>query len=187
MRWQSLFADLEAQLEAAASAELSAEVAERVRTEHARVRTADRLAAAHGCVVTVSVPGLDRLHGRLADAGEDWLLLDEDGGRAALVPLAAVLAVAGLPRSAAVPDDSPAATRVRRALDLRRALRGLARDRAGVAVWLRDGSVLAGTVDRVGADHLELAEHAPGEARRSAAVRSVRLVPLAAVSAVRSG
>ena len=186
MRWPSLFADLEAQLEAADAAELAGEVAERVRTEQARVSTADRLAAATGCAVTVTVPGVDRLHGRLDDAGPDWLLLSEDGGRSALVPLAAVLAVSGVPRSGPAPDQGPAATQVRRALDLRRALRGLARDRAGVAVWLRDGSALAGTVDRVGADHLDLAEHPPGEARRPGAVRTVRLVPLTAVSVVRS-
>ena len=112
--------------------------------------------------------------------------LSEDGGRSALVPLAAVLAVSGVPRSGPAPEQGPAAAQVRRALDLRRALRGLARDRAGVAVWLRDGSALAGTVDRVGADHLDLAEHPPGEARRPGAVRTVRLVPLTAVSVVRS-
>ena len=187
MRWQALFDDLEAQLDAAAAAELVGEVAERTRTASARVRTADRLAAGVGRPVVVGVPGSVVLRGTLRDAGEDWLLLDE-GGREALVPLGAVLSVSGLPRAAA-PEPEAAARPgavVARALDLRWALRGLVRDRAGVALVLSDGSVLTGTLDRVGADHLDLAEHAPGEPRRAAAVRGVRLVPLSALSVVRS-
>jgi hypothetical protein len=56
-----------------------------------------------------------------------------------------------------------------------------------VQVVLRDGSVLAGTFDRVAADHVDLAEHPAGEARRAGAVRQVRLLPLAALGAIRSG
>jgi hypothetical protein len=62
----------------------------------------------------------------------------------------------------------------------------LARDRAGVSVVLRDASTLSGTLDRVGADHVDVAEHAPGEARRAAAVRQVRVVPLMALALLRS-
>lgn len=187
MRWQALFDDLEAQLDAAAAAELAGEVAERTRLASARTRLTDRLAAGVGLAVAVAAPGAGLLRGVLRDAGEDWLLLDE-GGREALVPLSAVLSVSGLPRAAAPePEDAGrASAAVARALDLRWALRGLVRDRAGVALVLRDGSVLTGTLDRVGADHVDLAEHPPGEARRAAAVRGVRLVPLSALSVVRS-
>ena len=184
MRWQALFDDLEAQLAAAEAAELQAEVADRTRREAGLLRVVDRLAAATGQQVAVALGAAGVVHGRVLDAGVDWLLVEEVGAREALVPLEAVLGVTGLLAQSGVPG---AEGEVGRRLDLRWALRGLARSRAAVALVLRDGSVVSGTLDRVGADHLDLAEHAPGEPRRAAAVRQVRLVPLAAVTLVRSG
>ena len=183
MRWRRLFEDLEAQAEAADEAVLAAEVAERSRRETALVHLVDRLAAAVGTPVSVHLAGAVQVQGLLVDTGVDWLLLEERGTGEVLVPLAAVLGVTGTGAGAAAPDASA----VGRRLDLRWALRGLARSRTGVRLVLVDGSVLPGTIDRVGADHLDLAEHGRGELRRAAAVRQVRLVPLAALAAVRSG
>ena len=183
MRWQRLFEDLEGQAAAADDAALEAEVAERSRREAALVRLVDRLAAAVGAPVTLHLAGAGRVHGLLVDTGVDWLLLEEPGASEVLVPLAAVLGVTGTGASAAVPDASAVGGR----LDLRWALRGLARSRTGVRLVLVDGSVLPGTIDRVGADHVDLAEHGRGELRRAGAVRQVRLVPLTALGAVRSG
>ena len=182
MRWRRLFDDLEAQVDAALEAELEGEVSERSRREAALVRLRDRLAAAVGATVTVHLPGAGQVQGVLADCGVDWLLLEQGAGEV-LVPLSAVLGVTGAGPAAAAPDESAVGAR----LDLRWALRGLARSRTAVRLVLLDGSVVAGTLDRVGADHVDLAEHGRDELRRASAVRQVRLVPLTALVAVRSG
>jgi hypothetical protein len=184
MRWQALFDDLEAQAEAAQAAGLQSEVADRTRRELALLRTVDRLRAAEGHPLALAVHGAGVLHGRLVDAGGDWALLEEAGAREVLVPLDAVLSVSGLSLRSGVPGSEG---QVGRRLDLRWALRGLARDRAPVTVVLRDGSAITGTLDRVGADHVDVADHAPGEARRASAVRQVRLIPLPAIACLRSG
>ena len=184
MRWQALFDDLEAQAAEADAAELRAEVADRSRTERGRVRFIDRLSPGIGHQLSIGTRGAGSLHGRLVDVGPDWVLLEEPGTRELLIPLSAVLSVSGVGQQSAVPGSEG---EVGRRLDLRWALRGLARGRVGVQVVLADGSALAGTLDHVGADHVDVAEHAVGEARRSTAVRQVRLVPLTAIVLVRSG
>ncbi len=182
MRWQQLFADLQAEFDEAAAAEERAQLPSRARAETSAVRLADRLGGALGAQVSLRCRGAGEVAGRLEELGTDWALVTDDVGREVLVALPAVVAVSGLVRStAAAAPESP----VRAALDLRRALRGLARDRSAVAVVLDDGGVLTGTVDRVGADFVELAEHAPDEFRRAGAVRGVRAVALAGVAVVR--
>ena len=64
-------------------------------------------------------------------------------------------------------------------------LRGIARDRSAVRVQLRDGTAVDATIDRVGRDHVDLAAHAPGEARRHREVREIEVVPFDAVALVR--
>lgn len=189
MRWESLFRDLEAQLETAEAAGLATEVAELRRLETARLRMVDRLRAAEGQRVSVAVRGGSSVEGRVAGVGSDWLLLDTAGGGgaagagAALVPAAAVVCVQGLSaRSAAPGSEGQVAAR----LGLAHALRGVARDRSEVSLALIDGSGLGGTIDRVGADFIELAEHPVGEPRRRGDVLGVRTVPFAAIAVVRS-
>ena len=69
-------------------------------------------------------------------------------------------------------------------LGLGSALRALARDRARVTVHLVDGSAVAGTIDRVGADFLEVRDRS-GEAAgaRPPAVRTVATVAIAVIRA----
>jgi hypothetical protein len=176
-----LFADLQAEMEAGEVAAERAEDASRARLEFGAIRLADRIGGAVGREVVLRCRGVGELRGVLAEAGAGWVLVTEAGGREALVALAAVRAVAGLERTTAVADEREVARR----LDLRWALRGLARDRSPVQVLLDDGGAFTGTVDRVGADFLELAEHAAGESRRGAVVRGVRAVAIDAVVAVR--
>lgn len=182
VRWQRLFDDLEGQLCAAEAAELAGEVADRSRREASALRLVDRLAAFQGGELAVHVHGAGLLRARLLDTGPDWLLLEESGAEL-LVPVAAVLGVTGPGGRTTPPDRGAVAAR----LDLRWGLRGLARSRTAVVLTLVDSSQVTGTLDRVGADHLDVAEHGRGEPRRPAAVRQVRLVPLHALAVVRSG
>ena len=181
MRWEELFADLEGQLEAAAAADLDAEVADRTRREAALLVLVDRVRGALGHRVTLRVGGAGLVDGVLRDVGLEWVLV-EDGGREALVPLGAVRALTGLTPWSGAPEPSG---RVARQLSLRWALRGIARDRSGVTAVLLDATVLTGTVDRVGADFVEIAAHGPGEPRRRADVRAVQTVPLEALAVLR--
>jgi hypothetical protein len=183
MRWQQLFADLSAQFEEEAAAAERGESASRARAEIGALRLVDRLGGALGQPVVLSCRGAGRVAGVLTDAGVDWLLVEDDRGSEHLVATAVVTTVAGLGRRTAPPVEG-AAARVRP--DLRRALKGLARDRAVVQLVLDDGALLTGTIDRVGADYLELAEHAADEPRRVEAVRGVRAVVLTAVGVVRT-
>jgi hypothetical protein len=179
VRWDELFRDLEGQLAAAEAADLTAEVADRTRRESALLTLAVRARGALGSRVTVQTRGAGQLEGVLVDVGSEWLLVSDDTGRDVLVPLAAVLGLTGLAVWSGPPVGQVAAR-----LGLGSALRALARDRARVTVDLVDGSSLAGTIERVGADFLELRDRTgavPGA--RSAWVRTVAT---SAVAVVRS-
>lgn len=182
-RWESLFADAEAQFEALRRADLAVEATDRSRREFALVSLVDRLRGAIGAEIEVWLEA-EPVRGVMRRVGPDWLLLGGDGRREVLVPLAAVVAVGGLQRRTAAPDVGGV---VESKLDLRYALRRLARDRTPVRVVLSGGRTASGTVDRVGRDFVELAEHHVGEARRAAAVRTTRGIPLGALLAVYAG
>ena len=183
MRWQQLFADLQAQFEAEEAAAEQAESASRARAEVGALGIADRLRGALGLPVALACGGAGVVTGTLVDVGADWLLVEDDGARQCLVALAAVRSVSGLSRRTAVPENVGP---VRGQLNLRRALRGLARDRSAVQIVLDDGGVLSGTLDRVGADYVELAEHAADLPRRAEAVQGVRAVVIAGIAVVRT-
>lgn len=178
MRWQDLFADLEGQLRSADRRERDAEVAELTRHERASVGWLDRAAGSLGARITVHTI-VGPVRGRLDDLGSDWLLLEEETRRSTLLSAAAVAGVTGLTQRA---DTDPG--RGRR-FGLRTALRALSRDRAVVTLGDAAGGMFTGTIDRVGADYLDLAEHPADVARRPAAVTGERLVTFSGLVLVR--
>ena len=198
MRWDRLFADLEARFDELADADAAAESADRERVAIGAVSAIQRLSGSIDRPIRVRLAGGAAVGGTLRTVGPDWLLLTEGQGSDCLVALAAVTAVEGLTAS-----TGPEMTGVGLRLDLRRALRGLARDRSPVAVAMTGwagGSAptatgaygasgsgqLTGTIDRVGADFIEVAIHAAWEPRRAGTVRSVAMVPLAGIVLVRA-
>lgn len=186
MRWEQLFADLGAHFADLADAEEMAELADRQRHAAGALTTVQRFAGAIGAEVRIRTRA-GRFHrGLLREVGPDWVLLGAQATGEVLVALGAVTAVFGL-TSATGPGLSAVAAR----FDLRLALRGIARDRAPVVIGVSGGpdaagTELSGTLDRIGADFVELAEHAVWEPRRASAVRSVVLIPLAAIDSVRT-
>lgn len=180
MRWSDLFADLEAQLEEADRLALSAQVADRTRRERATVSWTDRAATALGERLGFQTP-VGPIRGTLQDLGSDWLLLEEHGRGSALLPLAAVLSVIGLPA------HSTDGRGLGRRFGIGVALRGIARDRGAVAIQDVHGGVVVGTIDTVGSDHLDVAEHPADAVRRTAMLTGRRAVPFRAIAVVRRG
>ena len=178
MRWTYLFADLESQLEGLTDAERDGEVAERTRIETGRLTLLDRLRGAAGHSVSLRCTGVGPCSGRLERVGRDWLLVVEATGAETLVPLQSVLGVGGLGRHSSTQVGTLQ-------LGLRSVLRGIVRDRAPVRLVLLDGTPVDGTLDRVGADFVEIAEHPIGEPRRPGMVAGIRTVPLCAFAALR--
>ena len=194
MRWQNLFDDLEGQLESELGAEEVDLLAEEERLRLGRLTLRDRVRALHAeapaSPLGLTLRGAERVSVTVAAIGRDWFAGELDAGalRSAIVPLAAVTSLDPVGNQLGVSlrvDPAPEPpTALSARLGLAFVLRDLCRRRAGVEVHL-GGERLHGTIDRVGRDHLDLAEHAPGEARRTAAVARIRIVAFASLNLVR--
>jgi hypothetical protein len=189
VRWERLFADLDARFDELADAEVMGQLPDQQRSAVAALTMVQRCAGAIGAELRVRVRS-GRMHsGELRTVGTDWILLGPPGVGEVLIALAAVTAIDGLRAATGAPLGAVASR-----FDLRLALRGIARDRSPVVIGVSGaaegqagaGTDLSGTIDRVGADFMEVAQHAVWEPRRAEAVRSVLLVPLAAVDSVRA-
>ena len=189
MRWDRLFDDLEGQLEQELAAEEIDLGAEEERLRLARLSLRDRLAALARAETAVRVVLRDgvALPVRLSTVGRDWFagaLASGAGSGEVVIPLDAVASLVVEDAALLASAAAEAATDLSARLGLGFALRDLCRRRLAVDVATVAGD-LHGTIDRVGRDHLDLAEHERGEPRRASAVARTRLVPLSAVLVVR--
>jgi len=189
VRWDRLFEDLEDQLAADAEAERVALDAESERLRVARLTLRERLRAMIGgaaAFVAVEVAEDTTVRGEICAVGADFIALRVDGSRVfALIPVPAVRSVTMPVEAMRAGDGAPAPTPVAERLTLGFVLRDVSRRRLGVSIDTAAGTVVTGTIDRVGADHLDIALHDAGIPRRRSEVRGVRLLPFASVACVR--
>lgn len=196
MRWDNLFDDLEGQLEQELGAEETDLRAEEERLRLGRRTLRDRLLALnHGedpVPVRVMLTDGSALELRPRTFGRDWILGDvvDQSARDVqfILPLDAIagLLLTRVQVSDSLDDASSAEGErgLSRRLGLAFVLRDLCRRRQSVELVMSDG-VTRGTIDRVGRDHLDLAVHEAGTARRESLVSHYRVVPFARLLSVR--
>ncbi|MGM1017727.1 MAG: hypothetical protein ACQEW8_09345 [Actinomycetota bacterium] len=182
MQWERLFEDLEDQLASEWEAERSAldSETERLRISRLELRARLRRIAADRTVVVIDVPDQRRLRAVVHDVGADWVAIrgTEDHGTT-LMPLTAVTAIeldhSGILSSL---DAPPPPRPLRERMTLGFVLRDLARRRVPLSFAVLGGGHRHGTIDRAGADHLDVALHDPGAPRRRDAVHGFCVIPL---------
>ena len=194
MRWDHLFDDLAGQLEH----ELQSEEAD-LQQEEERLRLG-RLAIRDRMVALRAAPGgalasircrlrsgeIERV--RIVTVGRDWLAGDCEAGapqQQVIVPFTAIEGLLLTPEQAQrslepVAERSELAAR----LGVAFLLRDLCRRRAVVTVRTLTADI-TGTIDRVGRDHVDLAEHDRDVPRRVTEVEQVRIIPIDQVLLVR--
>ena len=175
-----VFDELEAEFEAGLRQEAEQETVAAVRAELGSTVLWEQLARRLDSDM-VAIAGGRVLRGSAVASYPEFLVLRADDGAEHLIrygPAVSIVLPAEPPPLR--PTPGPAVRRYQLAL----ALRELARRRDPVRVDLGDGTSVDGTIEAVGSDYLEIAEHDPGEARRRAAVRARRFVGFAAIVAV---
>ena len=143
--------DLEQRAEALYDAERGAELADRSRSAYQEVTLASRLMASVGTEVAVDLAGIGALSGTVERVGAGWCLL-RSAAADWVLPWAAVVAVRGA-SARSVPEVawSPVSR-----LGLGAALRRIADAGGECVVHLVDARRLDGTLQRVGADFVEV-------------------------------
>ncbi|WP_144877252.1 hypothetical protein [Microbacterium sp. 1.5R] len=195
MHWDRLFEDLEGQLASEWESERAALDAESERLRISRLDLRDRLRMLCGAAAptVVDVASGARIRVRLQTLGADWVaagIIEAEGARRApstrIIPLSAIRSL-GVDHGlllASLESMDTGAVALRERMSLGFVMRDLARRRIAVRIFRADGSELQGTIDRAGADHLDLAIHDAGTARTISAVRDFRVIPFAGLDAV---
>ena len=191
MRWDRFFDDLEGQLASEWEAERAALDTEAERLRLSRVALRERLAMLEDRERDAAPPSFEIVDGSVLSAevtgvGADWVALQAARSVAVLLPFTAITAIA-MPHSDVLRSARPATSRSALAgrMTFGFVVRDLVRRRVAVGVHLTQGRMLTGTVDRAGADHLDLALHDPGSPRRASEVTGYRIVPFSAVAWIR--
>lgn len=182
MSWErelfGLLDDLEGQAGALFAAEREPEIADRAASQYREVELAGRLMASVDTDVRLDVAGPGALVGRLTRVGTGWCLLTSgetaSTGQEWVVRIGAVAAVQGASMRAVPPVAwSPLA-----GLGLGSALRRVSDSGERCLVHRVDGTRHEGTLERVGADFVEV--------RESSEAADVVLVAFAMLAAVQS-
>ncbi|MEY4102016.1 MAG: hypothetical protein RIR88_150 [Actinomycetota bacterium] len=209
MPFDNLFADIEQQLTQELEAEIRDQLADDERQRLARLSLRERIRLMSGprraypdSQVELRLRTGQKLTVSPVTHGRDWfaadLLAPGDLVGHGLVPLAAIASLAPtveqLQRSLGDPVTSvsredeeslrPARARLTDQIGLPFVLRDISRRRKPVELTTSVG-VIAGTIDRVGSDHLDLAIHAPDQVRRARGVSEVRIVAMGDITLVR--
>ncbi|WP_233245604.1 hypothetical protein [Homoserinimonas hongtaonis] len=195
MRWDNLFDDLESQLEAELEADDVGLRVEEERLRLARLGLRDRLVAIATDTLGSDVPVRLLLGDRRSldvhfiTLGRDWASVNRIGGPSSycLVPFAAISGIVLMRAQVQSSLASPAAPdTLASRLGFGYMLRDLCRRRTAVEIVQSRGEAIHGTIDRVGRDHLDLAVHEAGIARRERDVAHIRIVPFDVIETVRA-
>ncbi|GAA2929002.1 hypothetical protein GCM10010458_09260 [Microbacterium luteolum] len=197
MHWDRLFEDLEGQLASEWEAERAALDAESERLRIARLELRARLRrlCAFSAEAVVDLANGRRLPVTLRALGADWIAatsrVAEGTQAAASTLLMPAHAIAGITLDhgmilASVEEAASSDHTLRERMTLGFVLRDLARRRVAVQVSTLTGEDVHGTIDRAAADHLDLAVHEAGDARRASAVQAFRIIPFPRLVAVRT-
>ncbi|TLQ00309.1 hypothetical protein FEF26_01725 [Nesterenkonia salmonea] len=173
MRWDALFADLQAQASAQRQEVFESSVAEAVALEWSRVELVDRIRGHTSQPIAIRLRGGETVTLDVRTVGSDWIA----GGAAGyqwLIPVGAVDMVKGLTRRTQVEPSQ-----ARRRLSITSPLRALAEARHHIVVRCETGVLAEGALLGVGRDFLDV--------RTESDYPTIRTVPLAAITAVCSG
>ncbi|HEV2927939.1 MAG TPA: hypothetical protein VGW74_04535 [Propionibacteriaceae bacterium] len=177
---RQVFDELEAEFEAGLRREAEQESMAAVGAELGTTVLWEQLARRIGSE-TVVLAGTRAFRGAVVASYPEFLVLRAADGAEHLIRYGAATSIT-LPAEPPPLRPTPAASPRRYQFGL--ALRELARRREPIRVLLADGTSCDGTIEAVGSDYLEIAEHDLGEARRRGAVRARRFIGFAAVVAV---